>query len=47
MKELEAKLKALQNQGYETIAISQVLQWMTEIKRQAALKSFVKKGGKL
>ena len=47
MKELEKKLKDLQKSGYETINISQVLQWMAEIKRENQLKAFERKGGKL
>ena len=38
MKQLEKKLKELQKQGYENIGISQVLQWMAEIKRDNRLK---------
>ena len=38
MKQLEKKLKELQKQGYETINIIQVLQWMAEIKRENRLK---------
>jgi hypothetical protein len=45
MKELEEKLKALQKSGYETIQISQVLQWMAQIKRENKLKAFERKGG--
>lgn len=47
MKELEKKLKGLQKSGYETINISQVLQWMAEIKRESQLKAFERRGGKL
>jgi len=38
MKELEKRLKELQKQGYETISITQALQWMAEIKRENRLK---------
>jgi len=38
MKELEKKLKVLQKQGYEQINISQVIQWMYEIKRNNRVK---------
>lgn len=47
MKALEKKLKALQESGYETINISQVLQWIVEIKRENQLKAFEQRGGKL
>lgn len=46
MKQIEEKLKDLQKQGYETIGISQVLQWIAEIKRENNLKAFLQKGGK-
>lgn len=39
MKELEKKLKELQKQGYENIGITQVLQWIAEIKRERLLKA--------
>jgi len=39
MKELEKRLKELQKQGYETIGIIQVLQWMADIKRENRLKA--------
>jgi len=32
MKELENKLKALQKQGYEQVTISQVINWIHEIR---------------
>lgn len=38
MKQLENKLRELQKQGYENIGITQVLQWMAEIKRDNRLK---------
>ena len=38
MKELEKKLKALKKQGYEQINISQVIQWMYDIKRNNRVK---------
>ena len=38
MKKLEKKLKELQKQGYETIGIIQVLQWIAEIQRDNRLK---------
>lgn len=38
MKKLENKLKLLQKQGYETISINHILQWMAEIKRDVRLK---------
>ena len=38
MKELEKRLKELQKQGYENIGIIQVLQWMSDIKRENRLK---------
>lgn len=47
MKQIEDKLKELQKQGYEAIQISQVLQWIAEIKRDNKLKNFVRKGGKI
>ena len=47
MKELEKKLKDLQASGYDTVGIIQVLQWITEIKRENKLKSFQRNGGKL
>ena len=47
MKELEKKLKTLQRIGFETVEISQVLQWMAQIKRDNQLKAFEQKGGKL
>ena len=36
MRELEKKLKAIQKQGYENVDIIQVLNWMSEIKRDRA-----------
>jgi len=45
MKELEKKLKALQRLGYETVDISQVLEWLSQVKRDNQLKAFEKKGG--
>lgn len=33
MKQLEKKLKELQQQGYEQVTIMQVLNWMSDIKR--------------
>lgn len=45
MKELEAKLKELQKNGFEVISIVQIQQWIAEIKRAAALKAFERKGG--
>jgi hypothetical protein len=47
MKQLEKKLKDLQGEGYEIINISQVLQWMAEIKREAKLKAFERNGGRV
>lgn len=38
MKELEVKLKELQKKGFEQIDIIQVLNWMNEIKKNAASK---------
>lgn len=38
MKQLEKKLKELEKQGYENIGITQILQWMAEIKRDNRLK---------
>ncbi len=38
MKKLEAKLKDLQKQGYETVGINQILQWMAEIYRDTRFK---------
>lgn len=46
MKDLEKKLKELQNSGYETITIQQVLQWMTEINRNNRLKAWERKQDK-
>jgi hypothetical protein len=46
MKELEKRLKELQKSGYETISISQVLQWIAEINRENKLKSLERKGHK-
>lgn len=43
MKELEKRLKALSEKGYETINISQVLQWMREIQRENRLKAHERK----
>lgn len=45
MKELEKKLKDLQKSGYETITIQQVLQWMSDIKREARVKAWERKHG--
>jgi len=45
MKELEKKLKALQRLGYETVDIYQVLEWLSQVKRDNQLKAFEKKGG--
>jgi hypothetical protein len=47
MKELEKKLKDLQKNGYETVSISQVLSWISEIRRENRLKAFVRRGGGL
>lgn len=47
MKKLEKKLKDLQKVGYETINISQVMQWIAEIKRENQLKAFERRGGNL
>lgn len=33
MKRLEKKLRELEKQGYETITIAQVLQWISNFKR--------------
>lgn len=38
MKELEKKLKALQKDGYEQVTISQVIEWIYQIKRESRLK---------
>ena len=38
MNELEKRLKELQKQGYETISIIQILQWISTIKRENRLK---------
>lgn len=43
MKELEKKLKELQSRGYENIGITQVLNWMAEIKRDSRSKRLSKK----
>lgn len=45
MKELEKKLKDLQKSGYETITIQQVLQWMSDIKRETKVKAWERKHG--
>lgn len=42
MKELEKKLKELQRQGYEQIDITQILQWMCDIKRDRRVKRTLK-----
>jgi len=46
MKELEKRLKELQKQGYETIEIIQVMQWMAEIKRENRLKAHERRQNK-
>lgn len=38
MRELEKKLKELQKQSYETVSIVQVLNWMSEIRREKRIK---------
>lgn len=38
MKQLEKKLKELQKQGYEQVTIMQILNWMSEIKRDNRMK---------
>jgi hypothetical protein len=38
MNELKKKLKELQKQGYEQVTISQVLEWMSNIKLEAKVK---------
>lgn len=38
MKELEKKLKELQNQQYEYLTITQILQWIAEIRRDNRAK---------
>ncbi|MBK7338749.1 MAG: hypothetical protein IPJ00_22625 [Saprospirales bacterium] len=45
MKELKKRLKALEENGYETVTIGQILQWMAEIERENMLKDFKRKGG--
>ena len=47
MEQLEKKLRDLEERGYETVQISQILQWIAEIKRDNQLKAFVRKGGKI
>jgi len=39
MKELEKKLKDLQKKGYEQVTIQQVIQWMSDIRRENRLKA--------
>jgi hypothetical protein len=38
MKELEKRLKKLREQGYEQISIIQILNWMSEIRRNNTKK---------
>jgi hypothetical protein len=42
MKELEKKLKKLLADGYETILISQVIEWIYNIKRDSKAKKLDK-----
>ncbi len=46
MKELEKRLKELQSQNYEFVTVTQVLQWMYEIKRENRLKAYERKHSK-
>ena len=43
MKELEKRLKDLQKQGYEEIGIIQVLNWISDIRREAVIKQIERK----
>ena len=43
MRALEKKLKQLQKDGYEQITIIQVLNWMSEIKRESRIKRIERK----
>ena len=38
MKELQKKLKQLQKDGYETISIVQIFNWMSDIRRERKMK---------
>lgn len=38
MKELEKILKSLQKQGYEQVTIQQVIQWISDIRRENKVK---------
>ena len=40
MRELEKRLKEVQKQGCEYITVTQVIQWMYEIKRENRLKAY-------
>ena len=40
MNELEKKIEELRKQGYENIGISQVLQWISDIKRENRFKAY-------
>ena len=43
MNELEKKLIELQKQGFETISIIQVRNWMSNIRREATIKRIARK----
>lgn len=43
MRELEKRLKEVQKQGCEYITVTQVIQWMYEIKRDNRLKRHERK----
>lgn len=43
MKALEKKLKQLQKDGYEQVTIMQVLNWMSEIRRESIIKRIERK----
>ncbi len=38
MKELKEKLETLKKSGYDTVTIDQILQWMSDIKKEAFIK---------
>jgi len=43
MKELEKRLIDLQKQGFETVSIIQVRNWMSNIRREATIKRIERK----
>ena len=43
MKQLEEKLKDLQEKGHKTVSIMQVLIWMSDIKHNAKVKALKRK----